>query len=798
MSGPSELHHEVLVGLAQSEAWVRGDLEGILRQVTERAARAMGIERVNVWLFDRERSRMRCIEHFELSSGEHSQGGVELAAADYPEYFRALAKERAIVANDARTDPRTREFADGYLDVHGITSMLDAPLRSTADVVGIICHEHVGPARIWTPEEVRLAGSLADLASLALATAEREQAEGALKRSEELTREIIAHSLDAIIIADRDGVILDWNPRAETVFGWKRGEALGSTLYETVIPERHHAPYRDGIQAYLETGKGPIVGERIELHARRRSGEEFPIELAVSAVRLDDQVAFSAFVRDITSRVRAEDELRKLTSELEDRVRRRTEQLRAAVEEKEGLLDELEASSLELVARLRDLEQKSERIQSDLERAQVIQRALLPTNPPLLAGVQIDALYRPGTNVGGDLYDIRPFEDGVIAITLADAAGHGVAAAMLSVLFKQRLRLLDDSGAPMAPAVVLGRVNATLAEDFLDQGLFLTAAYGLFDPRTGTLRLASAGHTPILLRRADGRCSLIDRTGPGLGLDAEATYGEQRLILERGDRLLLYTDGLTEGFQAQEPDELIELLEPTLTGASRTTAERLRGLFARVEELARATCREGGRDDVTLLVLEHGDGLSTFDNEPEASEPPPRRVDSRDPTPEATADATLWTAEGPRATHVAVRGRGDWTDCESFRQLARSAEEGDRALVVDLQDCSYLDSAFLGTLHEVVAGSGKAGAARDVSVRAPCEAVRGLFEELGLERVLAAVDPQAAEPPCKPRPVVQSTSTEESQRRLLRAHEILSALSDENRARFADVVRALRAELEPE
>ena len=164
-------HYEVLVGLAKSESWVRGDLQATLREVTETAARTMGIARVNVWLLDEDRSRMRCIEHFERSSGEHSSGGVELASRDYPRYFEALSEERTIVAHDARRDPRTREFEVGYLDVHGITSMLDAPLRSRGDVVGILCHEHVGAPRTWTAEEQRLAGSLAVFASLALETA---------------------------------------------------------------------------------------------------------------------------------------------------------------------------------------------------------------------------------------------------------------------------------------------------------------------------------------------------------------------------------------------------------------------------------------------------------------------------------------------------------------------------------------------------------------------------------------------------------------------------------------------------
>ena len=321
-------HYAVLAGLTKSDAWVRGDLEATLREATLAAARTMGIQRVNVWLFDEERSLMRCIQHYDHSTGEHTSGGVELAAADYPAYFRALAEERAIVAHDARVDPRTSEFTEGYLDVHGITSLLDAPLRSGGKLVGIICHEHVGPPRVWSEEEQRLVGSLADLASLALETAERRQAEVALRRSEELTREIIAHALDAIVIVDADSVITDWNPRAASVFGWTREEAIGKTLYETVIPERFQGDHRGGMERFIATGAGPLINDRIEILARGKDGNEFPIELSVSPVRIGGTLAFSAFVRDITDRIDAQREVQALNTELEERVRERTNELR--------------------------------------------------------------------------------------------------------------------------------------------------------------------------------------------------------------------------------------------------------------------------------------------------------------------------------------------------------------------------------------------------------------------------------------------------------------------------------------
>ena len=779
--------YEVLVKLAKSKSWIHGDLDATLREVTEAAAHTMGIERVNVWLFNEERTKIHCIEHYECSKREHSPSGAELAAVDYPIYFQALYEERAILAHNARDDPRTFEFATGYLDIHGITSMMDAPLHAAGNVVGIICHEHVGPARVWTLDEQRFAASLADLASLALESAERIQAEGALRQSEELTREIIAHALDAIVIVDESGIITDWNPRAETVFGWSREEAVGMTLYDSVIPPRHQEAHRLGMQRYLEVGEGPILNKRIESAGRDKQGREFPIELTVSPVRIGDSRAFSAFIRDITDRVSAELEIHKLNAELEERVQERTRQLKAAVDDKDRLLEELQESSVELLDRLCELEHKSETIRSDLGRAQVIQRALLPADPPRVSGVHVDALYRPGMNVGGDLYDVTLLGDGRLALYVADAAGHGVAAAMLSVLFKQRLRMCDDEGNSLPPSDVLRQVNAQLSDDVLKQGLFLTATYALLDPKTGEMSVASAGHTPMLLMRADGEHVLLKRTGPALGIVNVAEFTEHRMNLQKGDRLILYTDGLIDGLESAGDDEIASLLRPALMGESRDGPERLRSLFRDVESRARRNVNIGGRDDVTLLMLEAESGLCSFDNDPPEEVEP----DVSETAIATAANLVLWIAETEAETHLAVRGQGTWLHCDNFRRLAQTSLDEGRRLTIDLRDCTHLDSAFLGTLHDIVASN--AGA--ELSVRCPSATICGLFAELGLEQVLGTVLEDPCEPPCEPVPVTQEPPERASHDRLLRAHEILSELSDENRERFGTVVKLLRAEL---
>jgi PAS domain S-box-containing protein len=119
-------------------------------------------------------------------------------------------------------------------------------------------------------------------------------------------RAILDSALDAVITTDSDSVITGWSAHAETMFGWRADEALGRTLAETIIPERYRGPHQAGVRHHLATGEGPILNERVEITALRRDGREFPVELTVAAARWDDEVTYSAFIRDVSDWRRAE------------------------------------------------------------------------------------------------------------------------------------------------------------------------------------------------------------------------------------------------------------------------------------------------------------------------------------------------------------------------------------------------------------------------------------------------------------------------------------------------------------
>jgi PAS domain S-box-containing protein len=133
---------------------------------------------------------------------------------------------------------------------------------------------------------------------------DRRRSEAAARAYDERMRIIIETALDAVITMDTAGHITGWSPQAESTFGWSRTEAIGRSLAETIIPERFRESHRRGLERFLATGEGPVLGQRLELFALHRHGRELPIELAITAVHAGDSVSFSAFVRDITERKR--------------------------------------------------------------------------------------------------------------------------------------------------------------------------------------------------------------------------------------------------------------------------------------------------------------------------------------------------------------------------------------------------------------------------------------------------------------------------------------------------------------
>jgi len=160
-------HLGVYLDLMAQRSLFLGDADATIRRVNEAANVALGVQRVSVWFCDATSSKITCADMFDRSTGQHTSG-TELMAADFAPYFRALKVGRTIAANDANTDPRTSCFSEVYLKPLGITSLLDVPIWVKERMMGVVCHEHVGPKRIWDADEETFAYLMSNFVALAL------------------------------------------------------------------------------------------------------------------------------------------------------------------------------------------------------------------------------------------------------------------------------------------------------------------------------------------------------------------------------------------------------------------------------------------------------------------------------------------------------------------------------------------------------------------------------------------------------------------------------------------------------
>jgi two-component system, cell cycle sensor histidine kinase and response regulator CckA len=211
-----QAYETVTLRLARERVTDDRPLREVLKEVTEIAATALRVKRVSVWFFVDEPRSIRCDYLYQLDRGEIYEGAI-LHACDFPVYFTMLESSRVVRFVDRDGDAMSEEFRTSYLAPLGITAMLDAPILQSGDIIGIVCHEHVGSAREWTDPECKFAASVGDIVARLYAEAERLRAESALEAHRVHLAELQQFGELGRLAA---GVAHDFNNVLNAIFGY--------------------------------------------------------------------------------------------------------------------------------------------------------------------------------------------------------------------------------------------------------------------------------------------------------------------------------------------------------------------------------------------------------------------------------------------------------------------------------------------------------------------------------------------------------------------------------------------------
>ncbi len=302
-------HRDVLLELAALD---KSDRRRALERILAADSGTLGIERVSYWAIVGGGKSIECQASHLLSRNGPDAAfvGQRLNASDYPVYFSAVLANRPVVANLAQTDPKTREFTDSYLKPNGITSMLDVPVWFQGKVVGVICHVHVGPPRMWTAEEIAFASSAASMVSSTLEAARRRELVDALSLSEEKYRRVVENASEAIIVA-QDGYIRYANPQTTRLSGFAPEELLAKPFLDFIHPE-DRARVRDN---YIRRLRGEPVDTSYEFRIHDKQGRMRWININAVVLDWEGRPATLNFLTDITAVRELQDDLERSLAE---------------------------------------------------------------------------------------------------------------------------------------------------------------------------------------------------------------------------------------------------------------------------------------------------------------------------------------------------------------------------------------------------------------------------------------------------------------------------------------------------
>ena len=368
----------------------------------------------------------------------------------------------------------------------------------------------------------------------------------------ERVRALVDTAVDAIVTIDQLGTIETFNPSAEVLFGYKAGEIIGKNV-KMLMPEPYQSSHDGYLKSYMDGGDGTVIGVGREVVALKKDGTKFPIHLSVGEMRLGNQRMFAGIITDISVR-----------KSLESQVKENLDRVQEA----------------------------HDAMKADLEAAEDLQQSLLPEPIKIIGNVEFSSVFVPSAYLAGDIFNYFRISDDRIAFFIIDVSGHGVPSALLSVslanlvtanmIFDLEKKIKDEKNRDVSSSELTVAVVSALNERFqLDDAtsLYFTAAFGVIDTHLESISLCLAGHpNPILFTKGKSP-SYVGEGGVPVGFIPEPGYEATSLPFKPGDRMVIYTDGITEcenseGEQWGE-ESFVEFLKKNRKSTNATTIRKL-------------------------------------------------------------------------------------------------------------------------------------------------------------------------------------------------------------------------------
>jgi serine phosphatase RsbU (regulator of sigma subunit) len=254
-----------------------------------------------------------------------------------------------------------------------------------------------------------------------------------------------------------------------------------------------------------------------------------------------------------------------------------------------------------------DQEIQSKALEHDLAIASEIQSNLVPKRMLKVPGYDVSAYYRPSKEVGGDYYDFIQIDEDNEGVIVADVSGKGVPGSLVMTMARAFIRMEAERSRNTSPADTLMKANRMLAQD-IKKGMFVTALYCILNKRTNELRVASAGHNPLVVwRAATNQVELVNPNGIALGFDKgpvfERTVKDEKIVLGHGDRIVAFTDGTVEAMNAQNQEFGDERFYTLIRDLAPRDSNQMLNLIVKALDEHKGHAPQS--DDITIVTLRY-------------------------------------------------------------------------------------------------------------------------------------------------------------------------------------------------